>query len=212
MTKFELPEKPKKTNTSEDFNNLRKAVDELDKFDYAWKTHANKADRRINAANKYIEELERENQRLIAENVAVKTLVDNAKLQQALPVVPEFVGEWIEHVKEDGIFNALALLDKDDMPKDVNEWLFLQNNDDNINLILRAWLDGYTVEKPQLFYLKNKMTTSYLALDINTGYYEHWGEEIIPKLLNKQGYKTSFTQAEIESMQTGSYEQIEVAE
>ena len=55
MTKFELPEKPQKTNTSEDFNNLRKAVDELDKFDYAWKTHANKADRRINAANKYIE-------------------------------------------------------------------------------------------------------------------------------------------------------------
>lgn len=147
MTKFELPEKPKKTNTSEDFNNLRKAVDELDKFDYAWKTHANKADRRINAANKYIEELERENQRLIAENVAVKTLVDNAKLQQALPVVPEFVAKWIEYVKEDGIFNALALLDKDDMPEGVNEWLFLQNNDDNINLILRAWLDGYTVEK-----------------------------------------------------------------
>ncbi|WP_270228373.1 hypothetical protein [Lactococcus garvieae] len=95
MTKFELPEKPKKTNTSEDFNNLRKAVDELDKFDYAWKTHANKADRRINAANKYIEELERENQRLIAENVAVKTLVDNAKPQQALPVVPECVGDAI---------------------------------------------------------------------------------------------------------------------
>ena len=34
MTKFELPEKLKKTNMSEDFNNLRKAVDELDKFDY----------------------------------------------------------------------------------------------------------------------------------------------------------------------------------
>ncbi|MDN6836305.1 MAG: DUF1642 domain-containing protein [Lactococcus lactis] len=73
--------------------------------------------------------------------------------QQALPVVPEFVAEWIEYVKEDGIFNALALLDKDDMPEGVNEWLFLQSNDDNINLIIRAWLDGYTVEKPQLFYI-----------------------------------------------------------
>ncbi|MDN6295959.1 MAG: DUF1642 domain-containing protein, partial [Alkalibacterium sp.] len=73
--------------------------------------------------------------------------------QQSLPVVPEFVAEWIEYVKEDGIFNALALLDKDDMPEGVNEWLFLQSNDDNINLIIRAWLDGYTVEKPQLFYI-----------------------------------------------------------
>ncbi|EQC58415.1 hypothetical protein LLT6_04820 [Lactococcus cremoris subsp. cremoris TIFN6] len=50
--------------------------------------------------------------------------------------------------------NALALLDDDNMPDDVNEWLFFQRNDDNINLILRAWLDGYTVEKPQLFYIE----------------------------------------------------------
>ncbi|MCT0504374.1 DUF1642 domain-containing protein, partial [Lactococcus cremoris] len=75
---------------------------------------------------------------------------------------------------------------------------------------MRAWLDGYTVEKPQLFYLKNKLTTSYLALDTNTGYYEHWGEEIIPKLLKKQGYKISFTQQEIDSIQTGSYELVPV--
>ena len=153
MTKFELPEKPKKTNTSEDVNNLRKAVDELDKFDYAWKTYANKADRRIDAANKHIEELERENQRLVAENLTVKTLVDSAKQQQSLPGVPECVGSWIECVKEKNN-NALALLDDDNMPDDVNEWLFFQRNDDNINLILRAWLDGYTVEKPQLFYIE----------------------------------------------------------
>ena len=133
------------------------------------------------------------------------------KEQQALPVVPDFVAEWIECVKEKNN-NALALLDDDNMPDDVNEWLFFQRNDDNIKLILRAWLDGYTVEKPQLFYLKNKLTTSYLALDTNTGYYEHWGEEIIPKLLKKQGYKISFTQQEIDSMETRSYEQIEVAE
>lgn len=72
--------------------------------------------------------------------------------QQALPVVPECVGEWIECVKEKNN-NALALLDDDNMPDDVNEWLFFQRNDDNINLILRAWLDGYQVEKPQLFYI-----------------------------------------------------------
>ncbi|WP_081079718.1 DUF1642 domain-containing protein [Lactococcus lactis] len=153
------------------------------------------------------------NKNLIDANTKLAEEIANLKSQlqqKALPVVPEYVAEWIEYVKEDGIFNVLALLDKDDMPEGVNEWLFLQSNDDNINLILRAWLDGYTVEKPQLFYLKNKLTASYLALDTNTGYYEHWGEEIIPKLLKKQGYKISFTQQEIDSMETRSYEQIAV--
>ncbi|WP_406600737.1 DUF1642 domain-containing protein [Lactococcus lactis] len=70
--------------------------------------------------------------------------------QQALPVVPECVGSWIECVKGKNN-NVLALLDDDNMPDEVNEWLFFQRNDDNINLILRAWLDGYTVEKPQLY-------------------------------------------------------------
>ncbi len=133
--------------------------------------------------------------------------------QQALPVVPECVVEWIEILKTKGL-KPLKNLETygetgftEEKLQNIVFWIS-ENQED----YMRAWLDGYTVEKPQLFYLKNKLTTSYLALDINTGYYEHWGEEIIPKLLNKQGYKLSFTQAEIDSMQTGSYEQIEVAE
>lgn len=124
--------------------------------------------------------------------------------QQALPVVPECVAKWIEYVKEDGIFNALALLDKDDMPEGVNEWLFLQNNDDNINLILRAWLDGYQVEKPQLFYLREKNTNYYLNKSKNNGL------ELVPNPYFDED--NQFTKQEIDSMQTGSYEQIEVAE
>ncbi|MGY0186919.1 DUF1642 domain-containing protein [Lactococcus petauri] len=206
MTKFELPEKPKKTNTSEDFNNLRKAVDELDKFDYAWKTHANKADRRINAANKYIEELERENQRLIAENVAVKTLVDNAKPQQALPVVPEFVAEWIEILKTKGLKPLKN-------PETYGETGFTEEKLQNIVFwisenqedYMRAWLDGYTVEKPQLFYLKNKLTDMYLYKKPLGGY----GEEPTSSIK----YLTDdfkFTQQEIDSMETGSYEVVPV--
>ena len=125
--------------------------------------------------------------------------------QQALPVVPEDVAKWIECVKKDELFNALGLLDNDNMPKDVDEWLFLQSNDDNINLTLRAWLDGYTVEKQQLFYLKNKLTTSYLILDTSTGYFEHWGSTEATGR-----YKSEFTQSEIDSMQTGSYELVPV--
>ncbi|NEX51222.1 DUF1642 domain-containing protein [Lactococcus lactis] len=131
--------------------------------------------------------------------------------QQTLPVVPECVAEWIEILKTKGLKPLKN-------PETYGETGFTEEKLQNIVFwisehqedYMRAWLDGYTVEKPQLFYLKNKLTTSYLALDINTGYYEHWGEEIIPKLPKKQGYKLSFTQQEIDSMQTGSYEQIKV--
>lgn len=124
--------------------------------------------------------------------------------QQALPVVPEWYAKNMEIAKRKGksYINFINTFGFGWSEK-------LQALGD---IKMRAWLDGYTVEKPQLFYLKNKLTTSYLALDTNTGYYEHWGEEIIPKLPKKQGYKISFTQQEIDSMETGSYEQIEVAE
>ncbi|WMX69741.1 DUF1642 domain-containing protein [Lactococcus cremoris] len=195
MTKFELPEKPKKTNTSEDFNNLRKAVDELDKFDYTWKTYANKADRRINAANKYIEELERENQRL----------VDNAKPQQALPVVPECVAEFITKIKKAHNSLRFAFNSKfNECPAEYwNEAIVWRLN--NPDEFARAWLDGYEVEKQQLFYLKNKLTTSYLILDTSTGYFEHWSSTEATGR-----YKSEFTQLEIDSMQTGSYELVPV--
>ena len=203
MTKFELPEKPKKTNTSEDFNNLRKAVDELDKFDYAWKTYANKADRRINAANMHIEELERENQRLVAENMAVKTLVDNAKSKQALPVVPEFVGKelynidfnyWIENKMTLACFTARTL-----------NWLEQHREDWNIEYyICKLRFGGFTIEKPQLFYLREKNTNYYLNKSKNNGL------ELVPNPYFDED--NQFTKQEIDSMQTGSYEKIEVAE
>ncbi|AJA57763.1 DUF1642 domain-containing protein [Lactococcus lactis] len=131
--------------------------------------------------------------------------------QQALPVVPEDVAKWIECVKGKNN-NALALLDDDNMPDDVNEWLFFQRNDDNINLILRAWLDGFTVEKPQLFYLRDELTGQFLAKDNqfkDKDRYFFWtGADPLTHSVGT-AWKLTFTQAEIASMQTGSYEQIE---
>ena len=158
--------------------------------------------------------------------VHVKTLIAQADeeisnlksqlQQQALPVVPEFVAEWYEEHKDD-LESSIYRLCIEFNQKVVNtlktktklENWFDYTENKPIETLIRMQ-EGYRVEKPQLFYLKNKLTTSYLALDINTGYYEHWGEEIIPKLLNKQGYKSSFTQQEIDSMQTGSYELVPV--
>lgn len=140
--------------------------------------------------------------------------------QQALPVVPEFVAGAIESIPDHySAFGAIDLikLKVETLFEENKDWLQVYNwlceGIDKQDAFALAFITGkYEVEKPQLFYLKNKLTTSYLALDINTGYYEHWGEEIIPRLLDKQGYKISFTQAEIDSMHAESYEQIEVTE
>lgn len=218
MTKFELPEKPKKTNTSEDFNNLRKAVDELDKFDYTWKTYANKADRRINAANKYIEELERENQSLKADynNQAESILLMLEEIstlksqlqQQSLPVVPDFIGKLINTfgAPEDGKYinySASYLENQKEL-----DWI-----DNHQKTWLTALLIGFTVEKPQLFYLRDELTGQFLAKDNrfkDKDRYFFWtGEDPLTHSIGT-AWKLSFTQQEIDSMQTGSYELVPV--
>ena len=147
--------------------------------------------------------------------------------QQALPVVPECVADWIEYWKSSGrgfISIHRALTEGVNLPDfdKVHAWLseyekkYDKNGEEifedmngveppNTTLFIRAWLDGYTVEKPQLFYLKSKLTNKYLMqhkVDCR------FGEDDSKK--ESTYWQTKFTQAEIDSMQTGSYEQIEV--
>ncbi|MBS4463486.1 DUF1642 domain-containing protein [Lactococcus garvieae] len=139
-------------------------------------------------------------------------LEDKLKLQQqALPFVPEFVAEWIEILKTKGLKPLKN-------PETYGETGFTEEKLQNIVFwisehqedYMRAWLDGYTVEKPQLFYLKNKIELEDVGSDL-IGY--------LNLFLTNGGYLTSninlakkFTQEEIDSMQTGSYEQIKVEE
>ena len=93
--------------------------------------------------------------------------------QQALPVVPEFVAEWIEILKTKGLKPLKN-------PETYGETGFTEEKLQNIVFwisenqedYMRAWLDGYTVEKSQLFYLKNKITGMYLSSD-GKDLYEH---------------------------------------
>ncbi|MCT1178819.1 DUF1642 domain-containing protein, partial [Lactococcus lactis] len=112
--------------------------------------------------------------------------------QQALPVVPDFIGKLINAfgTPEDGRYinySASYLENQKEL-----DWI-----DNHQKTWLTALLVGFTVEKPQLFYLKNKLTTSYLILDTSTGYFEHWGSTEATGR-----YKSEFTQQEIDSMQT----------
>ena len=158
--------------------------------------------------------------------VHVKTLIAQADeeianlksqlQQQALPVVPERVAEWIEILKTKGLKPLKN-------PETYGETGFTEEKLQNIVFwiseyqedYMRAWLDGYTVEKPQLFYLRDELTGQFLAKDNrfkDKDRYFFWtGEDPLTHSIGT-AWKLSFTQQEIDSMQTGSYEQIEVAE
>ncbi|WP_353726879.1 DUF1642 domain-containing protein [Lactococcus lactis] len=137
--------------------------------------------------------------------------------QQALPVVPECVAEWIEILKTKGLKPLKN-------PETYGETGFTEEKLQNIVFwiseyqedYMRAWLDGYTVEKPQLFYLKHiDMSKS----DAHLNWYLAKGTD---NVLIHQGIKKGkspklkcilkLTQQEINAMQTGSYELVPVEE
>ena len=136
-------------------------------------------------------------------------LEDKLKLQQqALPVVPEDVAEWIEILKTKGLkplknpetYEETGFTEE--TLQDIVFWISEHQED-----YMRAWLDGYTVEKPQLFYLREKNTGYYLRKTGNNRYgiTAHYSNDSNEKYMH---YK--FTQQEIDSLETGSYEKIEV--
>ena len=138
--------------------------------------------------------------------------------QQALPVVPECVAEWIEHCKGMGYGLIAALTFKlsstmhEELSAKILKWLGNERNDETFAL---AFITGkYQVEKPQLFYLKHiDMSKS----DAHLNWYLAKGTD---NVLIHQGIKKGkspklkcilkLTQQEIDSMETGSYEQIPV--
>jgi len=145
------------------------------------------------------------------------------KEQQALPVVPECVADYISELKEKGHGIQFGLMCSTyDAAGEGNEKA-IHWKDDNAEDFARAWLDGYTVEKPQLFYLKhidmskrNSINDLYLKKYIHADLTET-GEHRLSHVMSAKGMYPpkdycAFTQLEIDSMQTGSYEQIEVAE
>ncbi|MEI3624712.1 DUF1642 domain-containing protein [Lactococcus lactis subsp. lactis] len=151
--------------------------------------------------------------------------------QQALPVVPECVAEFVSGdetklSKADRIAYLLKSVQGDsyyltvelpgdgtitvDEGQELYNWAICQHH----VTILKLW-NGYTVEKPQLFYLRDELTGQFLAKDNqfkDKDRYFFWtGADPLTHSIGT-AWKLTFTQQEIDSMQTGSYEQIEVAE
>ena len=130
------------------------------------------------------------------------------KEQQALPVVPEFIGEFINTfgAPEDGKYinySASYLENQKEL-----DWI-----DNHQKTWLTALLIGFTVEKPQLFYLKH---IDFCKTDKHYDWFtiKH-SDGPLNHLRVEKGQRPStidckFNQEEIESMETGSYELVPV--
>ncbi|KPA57130.1 hypothetical protein XK23_06840 [Streptococcus suis] len=68
-------------------------------------------------------------------------------------VVPKYVAEWIEECKRSGWHLEKVLYRLDDDEK-VGDWAYDENDDlipENVDMIARAWLDGYEIEQEKLY-------------------------------------------------------------
>ena len=167
----------------------------------------------FNEMNKYIDGLEaqldyyKKDKRF--EVMAEEILSLKSQLEKRKPEIPEFVANYIEAAKED-FWTLLSAMDDPNLSSRVGDWL-KGGNFNNQEIFAQAWINGYTVAKEKRFYLKHK---SVLIFDPDSDdsdideLYLGAGGNFVP--YQHLAYK--FTQQEIDSMETGSYEQIEVEE
>ena len=127
------------------------------------------------------------------------------KPQQSMPVVPECVAEFIDDTKGNLPLHGALFYIGGNTNNELYNWVFREANQ---NLFARAWLDGYTVEKPQLFYLKAKELLVVGDYDHVNDLWLDWNKNFTPKKQDAH----QFTQEEIDDMDSERYEQVEVTE
>ncbi|EAG0994745.1 DUF1642 domain-containing protein [Listeria monocytogenes] len=126
-----------------------------------------------------------------------RKLEDVVKVKEPeLIAVPRFAADWIKHCKQRE-YDLACLLDYEDsdMSAEMYEWLI--SSADNQELLARAWLDGYEVEKEPLYYVQ--------LIQGICGYLNVRNDGI--QFLNSRGQtaelKTRFTEKEIKAMDKG---------
>lgn len=148
------------------------------------------------------------NLELVRENDELKSQLE--KQQPEIPEVPQFVADWYEENKgslDYMIFESCRDL-TDESTDEFENWFGYDENKAITTLVHMK--NGYTV-KEKRFYLKHKSVLIFDPdsddSDVEELYLGAGGNFVPYKHLAK-----IFTQQEIDSMETGSYEQIEVEE
>lgn len=110
--------------------------------------------------------------------------------------VPQFVADWISRCKQKGYDLFLSMDYEDsDMSYEMHNWLTF--SDENQEILARAWLDGYEVEKEPLYWVQ--------LIEGASGYLNVRNDGI--QFINSSGQtaelKTRFTEKEIKAMDKG---------
>ncbi|EAF8807733.1 DUF1642 domain-containing protein [Listeria monocytogenes] len=126
-----------------------------------------------------------------------RKLEDVVKVKEPeLIAVPRFADDWINHC-EQREYDLACLLDYGNagMPDEMYGWLI--SSADNQELLARAWMDGYEVEKEPLYYVQ--------LIDHATGYLNvHYdNQKLVGSNDEASEYKTQFTESEIKAMNKG---------
>ena len=112
------------------------------------------------------------------------------------PVVPQFVADWIERERKSGgdledLFNDIVC------EQDHIEWF---REEENMNLVARAWLDGYEVEKEKRYLVKMKgIDTNFCFLNRHRNE-NYW---IFSSKDKNTLYQTHHTRKELEEARFG---------
>ena len=131
-----------------------------------------------------------------------------------LVVVPQIVADFIEEWKEEfKLYGAFYEISEAYGPgTELHDLVFQKSNGQD--LFARAWLDGYTVEKEKMYLLKHidlSKSSSDDSLYLAHSHYTKLQHVRYSKDVDMSKIEQChFTQEEIDKLNTGSYEQIEV--
>ncbi|EAE1699102.1 TPA_asm: DUF1642 domain-containing protein [Listeria monocytogenes] len=123
-----------------------------------------------------------------------RKLEDIVKVKEPeLIAVPRFAADWIKHCKQRE-YDLACLLDYEDsdMSAEMYEWLI--SSADNQELLARAWLDGYEVEKEPLYYVQ-LIPNSLGYLNVRND-----GRRSLRDSVQNDIFKTQFTEGEMREM------------
>ena len=135
-----------------------------------------------------------------------------------LVVVPQFVSDWFD-INQDDIDGNIKALTTNIHRKLKSEWSemdgwFMYNHNKPIETLIRMKLDGYTVKKERKYILKHidmskqhECASIYVARDQDSKLQHKKYSVNVDISEIKQCH---FTQSEIDKLNIGSYEQIEV--
>ena len=131
----------------------------------------------------------------------IERIFEEWQPKKAKVEVPRIVADWFENNEDDLSFKIWGYLINwklQDKKSDFFKWM--KKESECIETLIRMQ-DGYTVKKEQLYYLCEK----------NTGYYLNKKGDSLKLVVNPYfDEDNKFTQSEIDKLNTGSYEQIEV--